>query len=117
MITEKINLKALKHSMMTTPKGALAIVIPVEANNLYDGEKGLYLDIVGFEINKPFEGQKDTHILKQSFSKEKREEMGEDKIKAIPILGNARVGDVGHAPTSNDQNNGKVAASADDLPF
>ena len=40
-------------------------------------------------LSAPKDGSKDTHLIKQSFSKEKFAAMSEDEKKAIPIMGNA----------------------------
>ncbi len=92
MITAKINLAALK-SAIRTLKGkngnVECLIIPIAENKLYKGTKGVYLDVVAFEIDKEkHPDTKDTHLLKQSFSKEEREKMTEEQQKAIPILGN-----------------------------
>ena len=118
MITLKLNLTQLKHARMKTPKGAEVIVIPIIDNSLFVGEKGIYLDLVGFEVKNP-EAGKDTHLLKQSFSKETLAAMPEDIKKALPILGNARITSGGsHSePEPKDLNNGKVAEGLDGLPF
>jgi len=91
MVTQKINLGTLK-STIRTLKGKSGevecIIIPIKENRLYKGQKGVYLDIVGFEVKNQTEGMKDTHILKQSFKKEIREKMTEEELQKIPILGN-----------------------------
>lgn len=118
MITLKIDLRQLHHALMTTPKGTKAIVIPIEQNKLFEGEKGVYLDIVGFEFeDKSDKKYKDTHLLKQSFSKEEREKMTDEELKALPILGNARVGNSGGYSEAPPKGPDTVAASEDDLPF
>jgi hypothetical protein len=80
-INGKLNLMNLKASIMNI-KGKLGpvecIVLPIELNKLFKGEKGIYLDLIAFEIEKPKEGNKDTHLVKQSFSKEEREKMTEE---------------------------------------
>ncbi|MCE5329989.1 hypothetical protein LLG07_06635, partial [bacterium] len=70
-ISGKLNLLNLRAvvKMMTGQTGLVeCLVIPIEKNRLFKGDKGIYLDIVGFEIDpaKRKEGNKDTHILKQS---------------------------------------------------
>lgn len=120
MITQKINLRQLVHSLMETPKGAKVIVIPIKENNLFEGEKGIYLDIVGFEFDDKTDKQyKDTHLLKQSFPKGKYEKMTDEEKKSIPIIGTARVnsGSSYGEPTPKDANNGDVAKGIDELPF
>jgi hypothetical protein len=123
MITLSLKLTALKHALMTTPKGAKVIVIPIEDNNLWTSEKtpGVYgINIVGFEFeDKTGKQYPDTHLLKQSYSKAELEAMTEEQKKALPILGNARVsggGERGEAPPQ-DLNAGKVATGLDDLTF
>ena len=93
MFTLKINLSQLKSARMTTPNGKKCIVIPIEENNLYVGkdEKAIYLDIVGFGYTAKNADDKNTHILKQSFSREHLAALTEDQRKALPILGNARI--------------------------
>lgn len=95
MITIKLNLKQLKHSItkMQSQSGVVdCLIIPIGLNHLFQGDKGIYLDMVAFEVKEKKES-KDTHLLKQSFSKEEREAMTDDQIKAIPILGNMRIWD------------------------
>jgi hypothetical protein len=118
MITVKINLRQLTHALMTTPKGEKCIVIPIKPNNLFEGEKGLYLDIVGFDYEDKTGAQyPDTHLLKQSFSKEKLAAMTEDQRKALPILGNARVSGSGQHGEPAPKGSDTIATSPDDLPF
>lgn len=119
MITLKLNLTQLKHARMKTTKGVECIVIPIVENYLFIGEKGIYLDIVGFEVKNPQPG-KDTHLLKQSFSKEKLATFTDEQKKSLPIIGNARIstGSFTHSePEPNDLNSGTVADGIDGLPF
>jgi hypothetical protein len=121
MIYENINLRQLNHALMVTPKGVECIVIPIIENNLFKGEKVLTLSIVGFEFESKQTGEyKDTHLLKQSFSKEKLAAMTDEEKRALPILGNARVTTQGQGyaePEPKDLNKGEVADSVDSLPF
>jgi hypothetical protein len=118
MITLKINLRQLDHALMKTPKGVDCIVIPIEPNKLFKSEKAVYLDVVGFDYDDKSDKQyKDTHLLKQSFSKEYLASLSEAEKKALPILGNARVaGSTGHAEPK-PKGSSDVAAGIDDLPF
>lgn len=107
-----------------SPKGKKLLVIPIEENGLWESAKtpGVFgINIVGFDYEDKSDKQyKDTHLLKQSFSKEELAKMTEEQKKAIPILGNARVsgGSSEHAEAApNDANNGKVAEGLGDLPF
>jgi len=118
MITLNLNLRQLSHALMTTPKGNKALVIPIAENNLIEGEKGIYLNIVGFDYEDKSDKQyKDTHLLKQSFKKDELAKMSDEQKKALPILGNARVsGSTGHGE-SEPKGSNEVANGVDDLPF
>lgn len=120
MIRLKINLTALKHGLVKgKTEGETLICIPIKANKLFLSEKrNVYLDIVGFDYTPKDPEDKNTHLLKQSFSKEDREKMTEEERKALPILGNAQVmdGQRGEsAPNSVTPNS--VADAISDLPF
>lgn len=103
---------SLKHNLLTL-KGATrmdidgksgkvrCLVIPIEMANLFDGEKGVYMDSTAIPITNPKSDSKDTHLVKQSFSKEKFNAMSEDDRKAIPIMGNAIVWGETSAPAAN----------------
>lgn len=94
-ISVKLNLAGLKHSrkVLKGQSGEIdCLIIPINENRLYIGEKGLYLDLTCIEIkdrSKQAPDQKDTHLIKQSFAKEVYEAMTEDERKSYPILGNA----------------------------
>lgn len=91
------------------------LVIPIQKNRLFVGEKGIYLDVVGFDVKEPKNDSKDTHILKQSFSKDVREKMSDEELKALPILGSLRVWDgPGESEPSSSM---AVQNEDDDLPF
>ena len=118
-ISTKLNLAGLKHSRMNM-KGQSGmidcIIIPIEANRLFKGEKGLYLDLTHIEIkdrSKQATDQKDTHLIKQSFAKEVYEAMSEEERKSYPILGNSIV----WGQNSNEPNLAPPIEEGDDLPF
>ena len=120
-ITGKINLLNLNGVVKMIP-GKLGpvecLVFPLEKNKLFKGEKGIYLDLIAFEIDpaKRKEGSKDTHLIKQSFSKEVREAMTEDELKALPILGNLQVWD-GETTERPPISSTTTLSEIDDLPF
>jgi len=94
-ISGKLNLLNL-HGVVKMIPGKLGevecLVIPLGKNQLFKGEKGIYLDIIAFEISpEKREDRKDTHLVKQSFSKEIRETMSEEDLKKLPILGSLQV--------------------------
>lgn len=75
------------------------VVIPVEANHIFVGQKGVYLDLCAFEMKNPqYEA---THTIKQSLPKAVRDSMTEEQRKALPIVGDLK-------PLGN--NNGAQAA-------
>lgn len=117
-ISIKLNLAGLTHAVRME-KGQSGeqecIIIPIAKNNLFKGEKGLYIDLTAIEIkdrSKFSADQKDTHLLKQNMPKEIYEKMTEDEKKALPILGNAILwGGSSEAPLQ------QPTAEGDDLPF
>ena len=64
------------------------LVIPVWDAGLYEGKKGVYLDLRAVELQNPqFE---DTHFVKQSLTTERYKSMSEEERSAMPIIGNLR---------------------------
>lgn len=111
----KLNLAALKHSrrFIKGQSGEIdCLVIPIDANNLYRGEKGLYLDLYHLQLKNPIEGQ-NSHLVKQNLPKELYEQMNEDERKAMPILGNSTV----WVQQSNEAPLAEPTGEDDDLPF
>jgi hypothetical protein len=109
-ISGKLNLLQLNavRKVITGQLGPVeCLVIPIEKNKLFVGEKGIYLDLIAFEIDpaKRNAESKDTHLVKQSFSKEVREAMSEDELKSMPIIGNFQVwtGQVESDPVSSTE--------------
>ena len=93
-ISGKLNLMQLKAAIrrMDGKSGPIdCLVIPIEANHLFRGDKGIYLDLIAFENKAKNDAIKDTHLVKQSLPKEVLEAMTEDEKKSQPILGNLRV--------------------------
>ena len=89
----KINLLKLDRAAVANIKGKSetrkCIVIPCgDDTDLILREKGVYLDCVAFETDKSQFG--DTHAVKVSYSKERREKMTEDERRAKPFVGNLR---------------------------
>ena len=118
MITGKINLLNLfaQRKLMKAQSGMMeCLIIPIEKNQLFVGEKGVYLDIIAFEVKNKKEGINDTHLVKQSFAKEVREAMTKEQQDAIPILGSLRISDgiTEREPVSSTEVQGEI----DDLPF
>ena len=93
------------------------IVIPVQTNNLFQGEKGnVYIDLIAF----PLKEAKDyaTHLVKQSLPKDVREKMSKEDQNAMPILGNLKVMDGAQSSAPNTAaGSGVTVGENDNLPF
>jgi hypothetical protein len=121
-ISTKINLAALKNAAIITSgknKDVDCILIPIEQNNLFRSEKGaVYLDLIGFETPADKRKGKDTHLVKQSFSKDVLLAMPEEEQKALPILGNHIDWDQsGESTGERVEASAAIVADVDDLPF
>ncbi len=92
-ISIKLNLTQLKSvkKVMKRKDGSQVecLVLPIDSNNLFRGEKGLYIDLTAIEIKNKVGDSKDTHLVKQSFDKETYNAMSDEDKKKLPILGNA----------------------------
>lgn len=95
-ISIKLNLRQLKHVEREMKgqgdKMIKCLIIPLEENMIYQGEKGAYLNLTAIEIkdrSKFTADQKDTHLIKQDVPKDKYEAMSEEQKKSLPIFGNA----------------------------
>jgi len=122
MRTLSINLNLLKFKgagvISLKGKSGVAkrcLVIPVDDNGLFEGEKGVYANLVAFESNLT-DGK--THLVKPSLKKEVLEAMTEEQRKAIPVLGDIKPFGTVSAEVSNPE--GFMVDSSegsDDLPF
>jgi len=120
-ISTRINLAALAgvsvrsfKSKGSTVADVECLVIPIEYNNLFVGEKGVYLDLQGFAIANKVNDSKDTHLVKQSIPKERYDVMTDEQKRAVPILGSH----VLWADRSLGDSTPPVkAGEEDDLPF
>ncbi len=61
------------------------LVIPLEKNYLFKGEKGVYLDLTAFELREKKENK--THLIKQTIPKEVFKAMSDEQKRSTPILG------------------------------
>ena len=68
------------------------IIIPVEDCNLFVGEKGVYLDLAAYELKE--QKYSDSHMVKQSFSKETIEQIKELALIVNPNLTEADLQEV-----------------------
>ena len=90
-ITIKLNLTQFKSVIKTLPtqSGSLVdcVVLPIETNHFFRGEKGVYVDLIAFELKQKREDSKDTHSVKQSFSKEYLEQLSQEEKNNMPFIG------------------------------
>lgn len=118
-ISIKLNLRQLK-SAVRTMKGKSGdircLVIPIEENCLFEGEKGIYLDLQAYQLREKLADRKDTHLIKQSFPKSIYDVMPEEDRKHLPIIGNAILWS-GSEPEPNNTDIGVSDESENDLPF
>ena len=116
---QKVNLLSLGGAFIANIQGKSAkkrcICIPVEDAHLYEGEKGVYLNMNMWVSKNSQYG--DSHYLTQNLPKEVRDAMTEEEKKSLPILGNVKVMELPpkqmieavEVPTATDD--------LDDLPF
>lgn len=116
---QKVNLLALGGAFIANIQGKTAkkrcLCIPIEEAHLFEGEKGVYLNMNMWVSKNSQYG--DSHYLTQNLPKEVRDAMTEEQKKAIPILGNVKVMEL---PPKQMQEAVEIPASAtddDDLPF
>lgn len=117
-ISTKLNLAALIHKRGTVANED-CIIIPIAKNNLYKGEKGLYLNLTHIEVKNPATDQKDTHLVKQDLPKEIYNNLSDDAKKAMPILGNSILwGSFRNEPAlAQAQSTDDIILQDPDLPF
>ena len=88
----KLNLQNL-HCACRYEKGVAGpvecLIIPLEKNHLFKGEKGVYLDLTAFELKERKENK--THLIKQTLPKEVFKAMTDEQKRATPILGDVSV--------------------------
>lgn len=117
----KVDLLKLKRACRVTIPGRTGkkrgIFIPFEDNSeVYDGEKGVYLNLTVVEMKQP--GQwGDTHIVKGNKSEEEYKAMGEEERKSLPILGQMRPLERKTVQQPAPQVQVERTEEDDDLPF
>jgi len=117
----RIDLLKLKGAVLRNLKGKtatkLCLIIPVDdAEGMFLGEKGCFLNMTAIEILNP--QYNDTHGIKPDIPKEQRDAMTEEQRKAIPFIGNLRP--IEPKPQQAIQVSGTIGQDVfvnDDLPF
>jgi hypothetical protein len=88
------------------------LIIPIEQNYLYVGEKGVYLDLSAFEL-KEKKGNK-THLIKQQLPKDVFKALTDEQKRDTPILGDVTTWE--HTEPEPASNAASLQPD-DDLPF
>lgn len=113
----KLNLgkffKVFEKDFKGKEKTVKCLCIPIDENDIFVGEKGYYLNLVAWKVKSEY----GTHAIKPSYSKEKRDKMTEEEIKALPFVGNANVISVDTGNTPKDVGLEDGDGADDDLPF
>ena len=124
----KLNLLCLENSCIITLNGKTAqkrgVFIPINDNDIFVSKdkdtgkaKAAYLNFTAWE-RKEVSQFGATHALKQSYTKEFKERLGEEAIKARPYLGDGKLSDW---KPENQASNVEAPAvpfeETDDLPF
>ncbi len=111
----KINLQNL-HCACRFEKGVAGpvecLIIPLEKNHLFKGEKGIYLDMTAFELKEKKDNQ--THLIKQTLPKEVFQKMTDEQKRATPIIGNISTWEHKEADPISDVT---TLPAESDLPF
>lgn len=116
----KLNLLNLRNAAITRIKGAqetkLCLVVPIEDNWLYVGEKGVYLDLTAFELRDAGRNG-ETHLLKRSLPRNAYKTMSEEERRTQPLLGSMRPAE-SHAQAAAVVTAPEAfAEDAEELPF
>jgi hypothetical protein len=88
------------------------LIIPLEANYLFKGEKGVYLDLTAFELKEKKENK--THLIKQTMPKEVFKAMTDEQKRSTPILGDVSTWEHTEPEPKSDLT---PLNENDDLPF
>jgi hypothetical protein len=105
------------------------LVIPIDKNNLVrstkEGYDNIYFKFVGFPLREPRRNDNgnltQTHLVRRDTSKEERDNMSQDELNNMPILGNLvnlEGEQTGGADIPNDAGGCQTFdENSDDLPF
>lgn len=116
----KLNMLALKNAgvaLLTGKSGnkKKCLIIPVDDNNMYIGQSGVYLSLVAWSTDKLQDGK--THLVKLSYTKELIDAMTDIEKKAIPIIGDIRTFGNLRENLGVQYQNEEGVSNFDDLPF
>lgn len=115
----KINLTKIKSAFLTNLKGAKetkrCLCIPLDSTDIFEGEKGVYLNLVAFEMKD--HKYQDTHLVKVSVDKEVYDALTEEERNNQPIVGSMRPIIATRTQTNISSTATANPSETDDLPF
>lgn len=91
-ISINVNLTQLKHVVreFNGESGKVkCLVIPIKENDLFEGEKNIFLSLNAFELKEPRTDSKTTHLVKQQLQKETFALLNDEDKRNMPIIGDA----------------------------
>lgn len=113
-IAIRLDLLKFKNSVVANIQGNTGkkkcLIIPIEDNHLFVGQKGIYADFNGFQLKTP--GENRTHLIKQSLPKDLHDNMTDEEKNAQPIFGDLDTEAGNRTPVSSP-----ITDNAPDIPM
>ena len=97
--------KFYRAQMITAPDGTRGIFIPADANRVFYGTKGWYVDLVAFEHVTDYQ----THFIKLDLPREITQGMSQEERNGLPVLGSIK-------PMRQTLSNGAAQAAQGPVP-
>lgn len=117
--TVKLDISKIAGAFACNIKGKTSmkqcICIPTDANGVFVGQKGIYIDLRVSELAEDRQKFDDTHVVRQSFPKGVFEKMTDEQKKNIPLLGGMKP--VQQSSNKALDNAPEVVADGDELPY
>lgn len=112
----KINLALMNGVKTITSKknNEKYVCIPLSANYIFEGRKGLYMDLTAYSYDGKFG---ESHFLKNRIPKDVYEKMSDEDKKNTPILGSLSPLEMDNGITEKADYQEFEADSENDLPF
>lgn len=114
--TVKINLALMNGVKTVTSKkdNEKYVCIPLSENYIFEGRKGLYLDLTAYSYNGKFG---ESHFLKNRIPKDIYEKMSDDDKKNTPIIGSMSIIEMDNGITEKADFQDFNEIPKEDLPF
>lgn len=112
----KINLALMNNVKTITSKNnnEKYICIPLSENYIFEGKKGLYLDLTAYSYDGKFG---ESHFLKNRIPKDVYEKMSDDDKKNTPIIGSMSPLEMDNGITEKADFQDFNEVSNEELPF